>query len=141
MVALPAVNLVAVLVATGINMAVGMVWYSPKVFGGQWMALSGITPQQMEEMKRSGKPQKAMGLMLLVALWSAFSLAVAVRWAGVSTALDGAVVGVLVWLGFVATSSAASVLFEGKPVKLYLLNNGHYAVNFLVSGALLAAWP
>lgn len=141
MVVIPAVNLPAVLVAAVANMVVGMVWYSPKVFGNRWMALTGITPQKIEEMKKSGKPQKAMGLVFLGAILSAAFLAVAIRWAGAATPLDGAVVGLLIWLGFIATTSAAGVLFEGRPANLYLLNNSHFAVNFALSGAILGAWP
>ncbi len=140
MVVIPAVNLPAVLVAAVANMVVGMVWYSPPAFGKAWMALVGMTPEKMEQMKKDKSPQKAMGLMLVAALWTAFSLGVAVRWAGVSSALDGAVVGLLIWLGFVATTSAASVLFESRPAKLYLINNAHFAVNFAISGAILAVW-
>ncbi|MBA3513127.1 MAG: DUF1761 domain-containing protein [Pyrinomonadaceae bacterium] len=44
------------------------------------------------------------------------------------------------WLGFVATSQLATVIFEGRKPGLYLLNIGYQLVACLVAGALLVIW-
>ena len=39
----------------------------------------------------------------------------------VNMIFDGIKIGVLVWFGFVAASTLAPYLFEGRPIKLYFL--------------------
>src|SRR2546425_1685769 len=48
------VNLLAVLVAAVLTIALGAVWYSPVLFAKQWMHAHGYTPEKVEEMKRRG---------------------------------------------------------------------------------------
>src|SRR3989442_14553355 len=48
------INVLAVLVAAVLTMALGAVWYSPVLFAKQWMHAHGYTPEKVEEMKRRG---------------------------------------------------------------------------------------
>jgi hypothetical protein len=73
-------------------------------------------------------------------LVTAFVLDQFVRWTGATTAAAGATIGFWAWLGFVATVTAASVLYERRPTALYLLNNGYQLASLLVMGAILGAW-
>ena len=57
-----------------------------------------------------------------------------------NTAGAGAVLGLWVWLGFLATSMLGSVLWDGKPFALYLINVAHYLVVLVVMGAILGVW-
>jgi hypothetical protein len=43
----------------------------------------------------------------------------------------------LVWVGFVATVSAGMVLWGGKPVQLYLLNNVSYLIGLILMSIVL----
>ena len=52
----------------------------------------------------------------------------------------GAVLGLWVWLSFLATSMLGSVLGDGKPFALYLINVAHYLVVLVVMGAILGVW-
>jgi hypothetical protein len=67
-------------------------------------------------------------------------LAVLLGSVGVATIGEGIKIGLLSWLGFVATTSLASVLWAGKSKELYLLENGHHIVTFVVLSALLTVW-
>ena len=49
--------------------------------------------------------------------------------------------GFWVWLGFIATTMIGIVLWEIKPVKLYLLIVAYYLISLLVMGSILALWP
>jgi len=40
----------------------------------------------------------------------------------------------------VLTTSAGLVIFEGRPAKLYWLNNGYRSATFVINAAILAAW-
>ena len=52
----------------------------------------------------------------------------------------GILLALLAWLGFIVTTSLGSVLWEGKPVSLYVLNILFHLVNLVVMGLILGAW-
>jgi hypothetical protein len=70
-----------------------------------------------------------------------FILAHAVYYAGAVTWATGAAVGLFNWLGFIAVTHFALVMYEKRPFKLFLINNGYQALSLAVMGALLAANP
>src|ERR671932_664667 len=77
---------------------------------------------------------------LLISLLLAYVLAHFVRFTGAETARTGLLAGFWIWFGFVATPNLETVLFEGRPLGLYLINNGYHLVGLLGMGALLAVW-
>lgn len=131
-----AINYIAVLVSAIIGFVIGMAWY--KVFGRQWMSLMGLTPEKLQGMKK-GMAKPMLG-GFVATLIMAFVLAHVIGYSQASTIPEGLMGGFWVWLGFVATVMINSVLWEGKPVKLYALNVAHYLVVLLVMGAILAVW-
>lgn len=138
MVAVLNVNLVAVLVAAAVQMALGFLWYSPMLFGNTWMKLVGIKPSDMEKGKK--EMPKSAGLGFLAAVVMTFILAQVIGFMQAATLVDGVLAGFWMWLGFVATVLAGFVIWEGKPVKLYLINSGYYLVALLLSSAILVLW-
>ncbi len=133
-----AVNYPAVLVGGVIYIALGFLWYSPILFGKRFMMLMGWGPEKMKE-KPKGM-EKTYAMSFLSALVMSFALSVLSGYAGVGTALAGAKLGLLAGVGFVATSTLSSVLYEKKSFELYLINAGYYVVVLVVVGALLAIW-
>lgn len=138
MVFLPGVSLVAVLIAAVASMVLGMLWYSPALFGKKWMKLMKFSPQKMKAMK--SKDQHAMIGGFVIALVTAYVLAYFVSLAGAATLMAGAMIGFLAWLGFAATIMAGSVLWEGKSINLYYLNAAYWLVSLTMQGAILAVW-
>ena len=59
---------------------------------------------------------------------------------GASSLSDGIVLGVLVWLGFMATLSGAQVAFQGRPWNAWLLTNVHDVVVQVVMAVILTLW-
>ena len=53
---------------------------------------------------------------------------------------EGVIVGFWVWLGFLIPLSLNSVLWEGKKFGIFMINAGHYLVNMIVMGGILAVW-
>ena len=133
------INYVAVLIAAIVSMAIGSFWYSMKGFGKQWMALSGITPDKINAAKAKGM-QKTYAIAFVGSLVMSYVLAHFVDYAGAATIARGAQAGFWSWLGFIAPVALGSVLWEGKPWKLYVLNNAYYLVSLMVMGALLTVW-
>lgn len=132
------INYVAVVAAAVASIAIGFGWYSMSVFGKQWMKLSGLTEEVLEKSKKDMGPK--YGIMILSSLVMAGVLAVLVKLAWSQTAIGGAKVGALAWLGFVATVGLNSFIFENKPFQLYLINVTYQLVSLVVMGAILAAW-
>ena len=133
------INYLAVLVTAILGMVIGALWFSPVLFGNLWMKLSGFTQQDIEKTKKKGMAKNYIasfiGLLVMAYITSHF-----VDYAQAKTAIEGAVTGFWLWLGFIATATLSSILWEGKPVKLYILKNGHNLVILLLMGGILAVW-
>lgn len=132
------VNYPAVLAAAIVNMAIGALWYSPSLFGKGWMELVGIRPEGVK--KRAAGARRAYSWTFVASLLMAYALARILWYAGAQTVIGGALIGLLAWLGFVATTGGANYLFEGRPCRLYAINTGYPLVSLIVMGALLAVW-
>jgi hypothetical protein len=109
-------------------MAVGAVWYTPRVFGNAWMRLAKVEP--------SGSLVAPLVVTLVVSFLSAWVLAGAAYiawqfyggsflWGAVATAL-------FLWVGFTAARFVTHDAFEGRPVPLTAMNVAHELVTFLV---------
>ena len=128
------VNWWAVIVAAVVKFLIGWGWYAPPVFGKQWAELSG---RKMDDM--SGLAP-AIVVQLIGDLVMAYILARFVGHYGAVKLIDGAIVGFMAWLGFVATIMLSSVFYEKKPFQLFVINSGYQLVGIVVMGAILGVW-
>jgi hypothetical protein len=137
------VNYWAVVASAVVMMILGALWYGP-IFGKEWMRLMGMKgPDKMDD-KTKKAMMRSYGLMALGAFVMSFVLAHAVIYAesylGTFGVWGGLQVGFWNWLGFVTPVTLGTVLWEGKPWKLWLINVGYYFVGLLVIGVLLSIW-
>jgi len=128
------IHLVPIFVTAFIYVALGSFWYSPWLFDTLWMKESKITPEN------SGPPWGAILGGFCSALLMSYVLALFITWTQVHSIAEGASIGFWLWLGFVATSLFANVLWENKPFKLYLINAGFILLYLLIGGAILSFW-
>ena len=128
------IRLSAVIVAAAAKMVIGAAWYSPKAWGAKWVALMGRSDKEL----RPKHVSRAYGWTFATALVVAYFLAHCVAYMQAVTLAYGALVGAWVWLGFVATTSLSTYLFDGRPLALYAINQGYELVIFMVMGAILA---
>lgn len=133
------INSWAVLAAAIINIIIGMIWYSPPVFGKLWMSSMGLTPQRMEELKKRGMG-KIYFASFVTALLMSYVLAHFVKIWAVEDIGGALQLSFWSWLGFVVTVSLGSVLWEGKSFRLYLLNIAYQFVSIFVMAVILAIW-
>lgn len=131
------INYPAVLVAAVASFLLGWLWHGP-IFGKQWMAMMGFTPESVKAMKM--KPVTAMALGFLSLIVMACVLAqFAAAW-GAEGVAGAASLAFWVWLGFIAMVHLGSVLWENRSFKLYLFNVVYqFAVVFLMS-LILVLW-
>lgn len=129
------VNYLAVVVAAVVALVIGFIWYSPRVFGTRWMTYLGTTQAQL------GNPGPTGLLVGVVAsLLNAWVLAVLALNLGGKSVTDGVLLGVLAWLGFMATITAAQISFEKKSWGLWVLNNAHNLLVQVIMAAIVTAW-
>ena len=133
------INYAAVAVSALAYWLLGGLWYSPLLFARPFVALMRYTPEQVAAIQAAGEGRQLF-VALLLSLLLAYVLAHFVRFTGAETARTGMLAGFWLWLGFVATTNLETVLFEGRPLGLYLINNGYHLVGLLGMGALLAVW-
>jgi hypothetical protein len=130
------VNYAAVITATIFSFVLGAFWYSPLLFGKQWIEAAG---KSEEELKKGGGIAAYL-LTLLIWFVSTYILANIINFAGANTLGNGMIIGFLCWLGFTAAISLIHNKFENRGAALWLINEGYSLVAFLVSGALFGAW-
>jgi glycerol uptake facilitator-like aquaporin len=126
------INFLALSIAAFVKFFLGWLWYSPVLFAKPWMRLAGIDCQS------NGGVGKAIFLEFLGSFVMAFVLLHAVHYAGATTAAQGAAVGFFNWIGFIAVATMGGVLFEKRPLKLYLINVGLSFVALPIMGVILA---
>ncbi len=135
------VNYVSIVIAAVVNMILGFVWYGP-LFGKQWISMMGWSKSDMDAAKKKGMA-KSYAIMALGSLVMAFVLAHALIFASTYMNISGVSVGLSTgfwnWLGFVVPVTLSSVLWDGKPWKLWFLNAGYYLAALLLMGSILAS--
>lgn len=122
------VNYVAVLAAAVAAMAVGFIWYGP-LFGKKWAKLVGAKEKDMKE----GMAKSAPAGFVLVLIGS-FVLAHFVTGLAMGEALK---VAAVLWLGFMLTKEASSVVWQGSSKELLMINTLHDLAMVLVMGAVI----
>ena len=127
---------VGVLIAAIAAMVIGFVWYLPAIAGRAWSAATGISAEKMKAIM--GPATLVAGFIM--ALLQATVLAAAMGWAGTTGVREGVVMGLIIWLGFIATTAAMNVLYEARPSALYWVYGGNSLVTFAVMGAILGWW-
>ena len=134
----PIVNNVAVLVSGAVIFFLGGLWYSPALFAKRWVVLIG---KSEEELKANvGSMPLSYLSVFLCGLVTAWIMALVVGNFAPATAVDGALIGALCWLGFAGATSFGTALFSGKPKSLWLIDSGFNLAAFVIAGVILAAW-
>jgi ABC-type Na+ efflux pump permease subunit len=132
------VNWVAVLVTSIAGFLVGGLWYTV-LFGRKWSSLAGFPDDQM----RVGAAV-AYGLGFVCTFIMAYVMARFIDYVFKSpedkTVLNGLLLGLMIWVGFVATTGLTNDLFGRKPLLRWLIESLHYLVVLLLMGAILAVW-
>ena len=133
------VNEFAVFVTALIVIVIGALWYSPVLFGRIWMRLSGIDEKKIAASKRQGMI-KSYILALVGTILLLYVVAHFILYLKVSSVGDSFQFAFWMWVGLIAPTHLGIVLWEGKPLALYLITVGYYLVALLVASPILAVW-
>lgn len=121
----------SILAATVAAFVIGGIWYSPAVFGRQWMSLNGFTDKDLNR-RHMGR---VFGLSFMLALVMTVNLAM---FLGPSPSLGFCIAaGAAAGIGWSAAGLGIIYLFEGRPFRLWLINGGYQAVTLAAIGGVL----
>lgn len=124
-------NILAVLLAAFSSFMLGGLWYSNALFGKTWNAENGGE-------KIPGHPAKVFGVAFAFSLIAAFAFAMLV---GPAPAMDAALkAGALAGVGIAATSFGINYQFAQRSFKLWAIDGGYHAAQFLLFGLILGLW-
>ncbi|WP_026543925.1 DUF1761 domain-containing protein [Arthrobacter sp. 35/47] len=134
--AVPEINVLAVIIATLSTMLVGTVWYTPRVFGNYWMRTAKVNPSG--EAKDALKPILITLVVSFISAWVlAGSAAIAQEFYGGNFLVNTLVTAVILWAGFTASRFVTHDAFEGRPAGLTVLNSAHELVTFVVMALVI----
>lgn len=126
-------EILPIVIAAALNMVVGYAWYSPWLFGKEWIRLAGVSQDEMK--KRKWAPLAGFACSLVIAFFLSFFQNIG----AISNVSDGMLFSGLLWLGFSGTSQISGVIWVGHPFKLFLLNAGGSLLGYLVMGGFIAS--
>lgn len=129
------INYVAVIVAAILYWLFGWLWFG-LVFGNQWMALEGFKEADIKSMNMTIPYVVSMLANLVIA----FILALVCATQKADSAVKGAQTGILMGIGFVATTTLTTYLYEGRSMHLFLINVGYPVVGMTLMGVVIGAW-
>jgi len=128
------VNWIAVLLSALAGYAIGAVWYM--ALANPWMKAAGLTPETIKgaDGKQNPLPFIIAALANIVMATMLFGILVHV---GDPTPRRGMMSAIFIWIGFVATTLAVNYAYQKKPLRLTLIDGGHWLVNLAAQGAIL----
>jgi hypothetical protein len=134
--AVPEINVLAVIIAALSTMLVGTVWYTPRVFGNYWMRTAKVNPSG--EAKDAVKPILITLVVSFISAWVlAGSAAIAQEFYGGNFLVNTLVTAVILWAGFTASRFVTHDAFEGRPAGLTVLNSAHELVTFVAMALVI----
>jgi hypothetical protein len=124
------INIIGALLAAVSSFVLGGLWYSPALFGTRWMALAGLTRQQIENTNKL----KVFGVS---GAWSLVSAMTFAAFLGETPLPVAAAAGFTAGLFWVAGSLAINYQFEQRPFALWLINGGYHVLQFTLYGTII----
>lgn len=118
---------------------VGMIWYSPFLFGKQWGKALGVSEKEMAKGRA-----KVMPILLLVSLLTAYVLSLFTvyfqHYTNDSWMMSGFDTAILAWLGLAGTALVAHDVFDPRPKSKLYINLGNRLVTLVVMGLIIGAF-
>ncbi len=135
-----AINIPITILAAAASFALGMLWWSPVLFGRQWIAAMKAAGKDPEQLKKDTHMGASFGLSALGWLVASCMLAVMLQTVGAMGVVESLKLAGLLWLGFTIAFDVNSLAFEKRPLAIFLINNGYYLVGLLIMAAIMGVW-
>jgi hypothetical protein len=133
------INFWPILVAAIVGFGVSALWYSPILFGKEWMALTKTTGEDVAAAQMRGV-WKSYLIQFIALLVMFIVVGFCVSAIGITNASDGGFLGFLAWLGFMVPLFLAGLLWKREPFKLNLIDGINYLIILAIGAAIIGAW-
>lgn len=131
------INWLSVLVGTLAYFALGALWYS-FLFKDKWLAYNKIVIDNNPDAKKGvGAIMFASFIMMLV---TSIAIAFLAYRVGMWGWMSGVKLGLLTGVCFASTSMAINMLYEKKPLGLFLINSGYQVLGNILSAIIIVCW-
>jgi hypothetical protein len=130
----------AVILAALAYFVIGAIWYAPPLFGKAWQQAGGI-PDPRESGGRGPGPA-IFAVPFVGSVLSAIALGMIAVASGTDTIGEGAVLGLVVGIGFAISIAIVTATFESTKPKPFVwggINAGYHFVGNLVAAVVIAA--
>ena len=125
--------IIAILAAAIAAWLFGAVWYT--VLGRVWQAALGNDPDACKDKRMPLAPMLVSFLAALVMSAVLYQLLVNL---GVMGVQNGAVAGLTVGVGFVATSVLVNNMFQGKKLLVTIIDGAHWVLALVIEGVVIS---
>ncbi len=133
----PPVNEIATVVTAMLAMAVGSIWYSPLLFGMQWMKSAGIS-----EVNVSQERKKVPLLILTGVVVHAIFFYILSGIIGIGLNQGYAFFPlILLLIALCATLMVSMTVWENRPFMYFCVHVGYMAVIIFGGSAVIHYWP
>lgn len=127
-------HLLAVFLAATANFVLGMVWYSPILFGNKWLKLTGLNEVQISNTSKSDMARLFVmsficGTVMVLALYVLF------RINEVVSISQGMFLAILLGI-VVLASSLPGFLFLKKSLELWAIDFAYPSLSLLIAGVI-----
>jgi glucan phosphoethanolaminetransferase (alkaline phosphatase superfamily) len=130
---MPQPNILAVVLAAAAAVVLGALWYAPFLFGRLWRRLAGITSTRGAVLSYL--------LNFLSMLLMSYVLGSILKGLEAGTIAAGLTIAFWLWAGLVATITLGSLLWERKPLALYILNNAYNLLSLMLISLIHVLLP
>jgi len=130
------INYWAVALAWLICVVVGAFWYSPMGFGKLWEKYTKIDILKIPQQEAT----RAIVFVALSAILQVLALALVLNSLGTATAMDGAWVGFVLWLGLTAATTVGVTFYSRRSWNFWWLNSSYFLLVMVLNSVILATW-
>jgi hypothetical protein len=135
------INLGAVLISWVVAFISGFLWFGPKTFFPTWWRLMGKSSTDLPG--GGANMGLTFGSVLIGQLVAIVTLALImsplIEVGRVSSAIDGALVGLLLGFGIASATALGHRMFAGHGAAVWLIESGNDIINLGIAGAILVA--
>ena len=119
-------NIAGIITATFSGMVLGGLWYSPILFGKQWMAAINKTPETI------GTPTGPMIGSIVASLLTATGISILYSFIGIEQLIDAITIGLCLGVLIVFPALLSDNLFCGWGTRLLVIQSGYRILAILL---------
>ena len=132
-------NYWAVAVAAFATFMLGGAWYTA-LFGKTWQRLHGYSEEKVKAMQTARPPAVFFSVMLISYFVLAIAVGVVFSIAGVQSAVGGAALGFVLWLGLCAAIGATEHIASDRHIGVYMIDRSYQLLSLVMIGVIIGAW-